>query len=123
MTYFRRRFARHSPRKGFSTISSRSCFSSSSGTTQRKAPLSDLALNRGINVVQFVASSQDDAFVSKRYTTETKRMHPRSLSDDSWRRVRDLTWDAQHEAEVDEELRARYFELEPPCAAAAGVDA
>jgi hypothetical protein len=73
-----------------------------------EAPLSELALRRGINVVQFVASSRDDAFVFKRYTTETKRVHPRSLADESWERVRGLPWTSVQEAELDEEFRRRY---------------
>jgi hypothetical protein len=73
-----------------------------------EAPLSDLALERGINVVQFVSSSQDDAYVFKRYTAETRRIHPRSLDDESWKRVRALPWGPEQEAELDEELRLRY---------------
>ncbi len=73
-----------------------------------EAPLSDLALERGINVVQFVASSRDDAFVFKRYTQETRRVHPRSLSDESWERVKSLPWTPERDAELDEEFRRRY---------------
>jgi hypothetical protein len=73
-----------------------------------EAPISDVALARGINVVQFVSAFQDDALVFKRYTQETKRIHPRSLSDESWREVRVMPWGPEHEAAVDEELAARF---------------
>jgi hypothetical protein len=73
-----------------------------------EAPLSDLALARGINVVQFVAGSDEDAYVFKRYTAETRRMHPRSLSDESWAKVQALPWDARREAALEDQLRLRY---------------
>src|SRR5207237_348925 len=73
-----------------------------------QGPLSDLALARGLNVIQFVSAFQDDALVFKRYTAETKGLHPRSLSDDSWTRVRDMSWTAEREAELEDEFRRRY---------------
>lgn len=73
-----------------------------------EAPISDLALQRGLNVVQFVAGFQDDEFVFKRYTSETRRLHPRSLSDRSWERVKAMDWTPERDAAVEEELRQRY---------------
>ena len=73
-----------------------------------EAPISDLALRRGLNVVQFVSGFQDDEFVFKRYTTETRRVHPRSLSDSSWERVKAMDWTPARDAELEEELRQRY---------------
>ena len=72
------------------------------------APLSDVALAQGVNVVQFVSGFQDDAFVFKRYTTDTRRQHPRSLSDESWERVKAMPWTPERDAELDEEFRLRY---------------
>lgn len=73
-----------------------------------EAPLSDLALERGLNVVQWVAAFQDDALVFKRYTAETRRVHPRSLSEASWERVKQLDWTANREAALDREFARRY---------------
>jgi hypothetical protein len=73
-----------------------------------EAPLSDLALDRGLNVVQFVSAAQDDAYVFKRYTAETRRLHPRSLSDETWERVRAMPWSPSMDAELDEEFGRRY---------------
>lgn len=72
------------------------------------APLSDVALGRGINVVQFVFGFQDDAFVFKRYTAATRRLHPRSLSDSAWERVKAMPWTPELDGELDEEFRLRY---------------
>ena len=73
-----------------------------------EAPLSDLALERGLNVIQFVAASQNDSQVFKRYTAETRRLHPRSLSDASWERVKAMPWSEAHDRELAAELARRY---------------
>ena len=73
-----------------------------------EAPLSDVALVRGINVVQYVSGPQDDTLVFKRFTRETRREHPRSLSDESWKAVRAMPWTPEREAELDEEFAKRY---------------
>ena len=73
-----------------------------------EGPLSDLALERGLNVIQFVSGFEDDAIVFKRYTPATKGMHPRALSDESWERVRELPWTPERDAELDEEFAHRY---------------
>ena len=74
----------------------------------QEAPLCDLALERGLNTIQWVNAFQDDGLVFKRYTEQTKGLHPRSLSDESWERVRELEWTPKREAELDEEFRLRY---------------
>ena len=73
-----------------------------------EAPLSDLALERGLNVIQFVAASQNDSQVFKRYTAETRRLHPRSLSEASWERVKAMPWTAAEDRELEAELARRY---------------
>lgn len=73
-----------------------------------EAPISDLALARGINVIQFVSGFQDDTFVFKRYTSETRRLHPRSLSDASWERVKAMAWTPERDAALEVEFAQRY---------------
>jgi hypothetical protein len=73
-----------------------------------EAPVSDLALERGIDVVQFVSGFQDDELIFKRYTRETRRLHPRSLSESSWAIARTMPWGAEQERELDAELERRY---------------
>src|SRR5438874_2559839 len=73
-----------------------------------EAPLSDVALVRGTNVVQYVSGPQDDTLVFKRFTRETRREHPRSLSAASWEAVRAMPWTAERDAELDEEFAQRY---------------
>jgi hypothetical protein len=74
----------------------------------QEAPICDLALERGLNTIQWVNAFQDDGLVFKRYTEETKGLHPRSLSDDSWERVRALPWTVEHETELAREFELRY---------------
>jgi hypothetical protein len=73
-----------------------------------EAPVSDLALERGIDVIQFVSGFQDDELVFKRYTAETRRLHPRSLSERSWDVARTMPWGEAQERALDAELDRRY---------------
>jgi hypothetical protein len=73
-----------------------------------EAPVSDVALGRGIDVIQFVSGFQDDELVFKRYTPETRRLHPRSLSEHSWDVARAMPWGADQERELDGEIDRRY---------------
>jgi hypothetical protein len=73
-----------------------------------EGPLSDVSLERGLNVVQFVSGFEDDSLVFKRYTAETKGLHPRSISDESWPRVAALEWTPEHDRELEREFEHRY---------------
>src|SRR5262249_35339140 len=70
----------------------------------------DLALRRNANVIQFVMSGIHwrDALVFKRFTEETRRVHPTSLAEPSWLRVRDLPWREDRERGLREEFSLRY---------------
>jgi hypothetical protein len=73
-----------------------------------EGPLSDVSLERGLNVVQFVSGFEDDTLVFKRYTAETKGLHPRSISDESWPRVAAMEWTSERDAELDRDFEHRY---------------
>ncbi|MGH3130010.1 MAG: hypothetical protein ACRDNX_04260, partial [Gaiellaceae bacterium] len=73
-----------------------------------EGPLSDLALEQGRNVIQFVSGFEDETLVFKRYTAATKGLHPRSLSDESWPLVESLDWTAERDRELDEDFGRRY---------------
>jgi hypothetical protein len=73
-----------------------------------EGPLSDLALARGLNTIQFVSGFEDDTLVFKRYTAETNGLHPRSLSDESWQVAEQMAWTPEHEARLDREFQRRY---------------
>jgi hypothetical protein len=73
-----------------------------------QGPLCDIALLRGLNVVQFVSGFEDDTMVFKRYTAETKAIHPRSLADASWERVKRLDWTSERDGELEREFARRY---------------
>jgi hypothetical protein len=73
-----------------------------------QGPLCDIALARGLNVVQFVGGFEDDTLVFKRYTEETKGLHPRSIADESWPWVAAMPWTAEQERELEAEFARRY---------------
>lgn len=70
----------------------------------------NVALGRGANVIQFLHAGihWPDALLLKRYTADTERLHPASLSDESWELVRSMPWTERHERELDEEFALRY---------------
>lgn len=70
----------------------------------------DAALRRDANVVQYVAAGihARDALLFKRYTDETRRVHPASLSAASWQLLRDLPWTEERERALQEEFTIRY---------------
>jgi hypothetical protein len=73
-----------------------------------EGPLSDLALERGLNVIQFVSGFEDDSLVFKRYTAATKGLHPRSLSDESWPVVEAMEWTPKRDRELERDFEHRY---------------
>ena len=73
-----------------------------------QGPLCDVALARGLDVVQWVAGFEDDTMVFKRYTRETKAYHPRSLADESWPLIEAMPWTERHERELEEDFARRY---------------
>ena len=73
-----------------------------------EGPLSDTALGRGLDVVQFVSGFEDDSLVFKRYTAATKGLHPRSISDETWPRIAALPWSEERERELEWEFTHRY---------------
>jgi hypothetical protein len=73
-----------------------------------QGPLCDIALLRGLNVIQFVSGFEDDTMVFKRYTAETKAIHPRSLADTSWERVKRLEWTPERDSELEQQFAQRY---------------
>jgi hypothetical protein len=84
----------------------------------------DLALSRDANVIQFVSAGIHwrDALVFRRFTEETRRVHPTSLSPESWTKVRMLTWTNDRERELADEFRIRYGggEMHPDAGLQAG---
>lgn len=74
----------------------------------------DAALRRDANVVQYVAAGihARDGLLFKRYTEETRRVHPASLSAASWQLLRDLPWTEERERALQEEFAIRYGSAE-----------
>ncbi len=67
----------------------------------------DVALDRGLPVVQFNSAHRDDAFMVKRYDGDTRHLPPRSLAPATWRRLVASGWSEERRRILDEELAAR----------------
>jgi hypothetical protein len=67
----------------------------------------DVALERGIDVIQFGSAHRDDAFLMKRYDLETRDLHPRSLDERTWARLLEGGWTDERERALDAELAGR----------------
>jgi hypothetical protein len=84
----------------------------------------DIALSRGANVIQFVSAGIHwrDALLFKRFTSETRRVHPHSLSNQSWERIRELPWTEELEQGLRDEFSLRYSgsEMHPDAGLQAG---
>jgi hypothetical protein len=67
----------------------------------------DVALSRGIPVIQFGSAHRDDAFFLKRYTLANRDLHPRSLDAATWERVLAGGWTPEREGALEAELAGR----------------
>src|SRR2546421_3608272 len=67
----------------------------------------DVALQRGIDVIQFGSAHRDDAFLLKRYDLENRDLHPRSLDDRTWSRLLEAGWTEEREGALEAELAGR----------------
>lgn len=78
--------------------------------------ISDVALERGANVIQYghAGIHWHNALNLKRYTAETRRVHPHSLSPESWERLRNLAWTPERDRELEREFELRYGPGEKP---------
>ncbi|HZS83297.1 MAG TPA: hypothetical protein VFA50_10500 [Stellaceae bacterium] len=71
-------------------------------------PFVDRLIAGGIAVIQVTQPWRDDALIFKRLTRETRRMHPSSVSPESFAAVLRRPWGMAEERAVDEILAARY---------------
>jgi hypothetical protein len=71
--------------------------------------LCDVALSRGLNVIQFQESPHgSDTLQWKRHTFATRKLHPQSLSDDTWERLLHMPWTEHHEQALWDQFKLRY---------------
>jgi len=68
----------------------------------------DLALQRGMNAIQWCGAQETDAYVLKKYTLDNRKTHPFSLSPESWRAARGMPWTEEMNHEFERMLADRY---------------
>lgn len=71
-------------------------------------PVVDMAIAKGIPVIHFSQPSRDDALVLKKLTKATRRIHPNSLSLDTFTHIQKEPWNESKETELLSELKKRY---------------
>ena len=67
----------------------------------------DVALRRGIDVIQFGTAHRDDAFLLKRYDLTNRDLHPRALDGVTWQRLLEGGWTEERERALEAELAMR----------------
>jgi hypothetical protein len=72
-------------------------------------PVVDLATSRGIDVIQTITTWRDDALMSKRITSTTRRVDAKSVAPATLERLeRDDPWTDRHDDELDRDFADRY---------------
>lgn len=71
-------------------------------------PITDVAIKKRIDVIQFVQPHRDDALIFKRLNQQTRRFHPNSISSESMKLAKKINWTQNYEAELEEEFNCRY---------------
>jgi hypothetical protein len=71
-------------------------------------PLVDVAVERGVDVVQTITTWRDDALISKRLTQANRREDAKSVSRESYEQLLAVPWTAADDAELDDDFGRRY---------------
>ena len=71
-------------------------------------PFVDYAIQKNIDVIQFVQPHRDDALLLKRLNSENSRTHPNSLAKETLQNMCLQKWTQQHELELENEFANRY---------------
>ncbi len=70
--------------------------------------LFDVALDRGVDTIQFCGAYQDNALMFSRCTSGSKYLHPLSLADSTWAAVQQMEWGAEYEERLFREIESHY---------------
>jgi hypothetical protein len=71
-------------------------------------PLVDVAVSRGVDVIQTVGIWRDDALMSKRLTEATRRVDAKSVAPETLARVEAGRWTPAHDKQLDQDFADRY---------------
>lgn len=70
--------------------------------------LFDSCLQGNVDAVQWQQAHKSNHLLFRRYSLSTSSEHPRSLSDETWRLVREMPWTEDHRKRLDQELYSNY---------------
>ncbi len=72
------------------------------------APLTDLAVNSDIDVIQVIQTTRDDALTMRRLNKSTRRQHPSSVDKENFNKIKKEKLSTQAEQELDDIIADRY---------------
>lgn len=68
----------------------------------------DIALEMGLNTIQWCGSHSNSSFMLKRFHRENEDQHPASLSEETWEKLKALPWDERMSRKIQQELFNNY---------------
>lgn len=71
-------------------------------------PITDLAINAGINTIQYVQPWKDDGLIFKRLNPATRRIHPNSIQKATLEKLGAMPWTPKHDETLDSLFQSRY---------------
>jgi hypothetical protein len=71
-------------------------------------PLVDVAVERGVDVVQTITTWRDDALISKRLTEANRREDAKSVARESYDQLSSVPWTRADDQELDDDFARRY---------------
>ena len=78
------------------------------GVYTPEAELFDACLAQGIDTIAWTSGHRSNTVIFKRYTRQTRDQHPKSLSAQTWRMVREMPWTDAHRERLSQELYGSY---------------
>ncbi|MBM4439473.1 MAG: hypothetical protein FJ027_03565 [Candidatus Rokubacteria bacterium] len=70
--------------------------------------LYDLAINAGVNTIQWVGAHVNEALIVRRCTEGNRHDHPFSLAEETWEEVKARPWTQEQDAAIQREFDERY---------------
>jgi hypothetical protein len=78
------------------------------GVYTPEAEMFDACVSAGVDTFIWAAGHKSNTIMLKRYTRATREQHPKSLSQESWERVKAMPWTERHRQQLHEELHGSY---------------
>ncbi|MBN3040442.1 MAG: hypothetical protein JW867_04880 [Candidatus Omnitrophica bacterium] len=68
----------------------------------------DLALGKGLDIIQFIQPIREDSLILKRFNKESNGLHPNSLTSSTFNKIENISWSKDKEDALWQEFSNRY---------------